>query len=93
MTTRPDQPDLLIQAYGYVHAWLAKDYWTTARIVAELEDSGATMQQVAECFSLAAAALLTDAYEGDRFKAMRLAQVRYSNNAGRQARHLAASPV
>jgi len=86
----PEQTKLLIMAYGYVHAWLAEDYWTIARIVAELEDSGASMVQVAEAFSLAAAALVTDAYGGDRFKAMGLAARRYSANAGRKARNIAA---
>lgn len=86
----PEQTKLLIMAYGYVHAWLAEDYWTIARIVAELEDCGATMVQVAETFSIAAAALLTDAHDGDRFKATALAARRYSTNAGRTARNQAA---
>lgn len=85
----PDQNTVLIIAYGWVHAWLADDYWTVARLMAELEDLGATMQQVAECFSLAAAALLTDA-AGDKYAAMALAARKCSEKVGRRARSHAA---
>lgn len=81
----PDQNTVLIIAYGWVHAWLAEDYWTVARLMAELEDLGATMHQVAECFSLAAAALLTDA-AGDKYAAMALATRKYSEKVSKRAR-------
>jgi hypothetical protein len=83
MTTTPAA--LQTQAYGYIHAWLAEDYWTIARIVAALQDSGATMEQVAETFSLAAASLLTTAC-GTAEAAAALAARRYSGDAARQGR-------
>ena len=61
-----------------------------ARIVAALQDNGATMDQVAETISLAAAALLTDALDGSSVRAAQLVAGRISEAAGRQARHQAA---
>jgi hypothetical protein len=87
---RPDQATLMTMGYGYIHAWLVEDYWTIARIVAALQDNGATMDQVAETISLAAAALLTDALDGSSVRAAQLVAGRISEAAGRQARHQAA---
>jgi hypothetical protein len=89
----PDQNTILIMAYGWIHAWLAEDYWTTGRIRAQLEASGASPGQVAECFSLAAAALLTEAFEGDKLKAMALAARKYSDRVGKTARNRPALSV
>jgi hypothetical protein len=83
----PDQNKILIMAYGWIHAWLAEDYWTTGRIRAQLEASGANPGQVAECFSLAAAALLSEAFEGNKLKAMALAARKYSDRVGKTARN------
>ena len=52
---------LQVWAAAYITAWLDEDFWTAARIAAALQDSGATAGQVAETFSLTAAALLADA--------------------------------
>ena len=60
----PGHETLQPMAGAYIRAWLDKDYWTIARIVAALEDSGATPGQVAETISLAAAAMLTEAHGG-----------------------------
>jgi lambda repressor-like predicted transcriptional regulator len=87
---RPDQATLMTMAYGYIHAWLVEHYWTIARIVAALQDNGATMDQVAETISLAAAALLTDAFGGSSVRAAQLVAGRISETAGRQARYRAA---
>ena len=86
----PDQNTVLIMAYGWIHAWLAEDHWTASQIRAELDASGASPGQVAEWFSLAAAALLSEAFEGDRFKAMAVAARKYSNRVGKTARNRAA---
>jgi len=86
----PDQGKLLVMAYGYMHAWLTEDYATAARIEVTLEDCGATMVQVAQVFSLAAAALATAACDGSAVQAARLAEARYLETAGRQARNPAA---
>lgn len=83
----PDQNTILIMAYGWIHAWLAEDYWTTGRIRAQLEASGASPGQVAECFSLAAAALLSEAFEGDKLEAMALAARKCSDRVGKTARN------
>ena len=87
---RPDQATLMTMAYGYIHAWLAEDYWTIARIVAAMQDSGATMEQVAETFSLAGAALMTDTVGGSSVRAAQLVASRIIETAGRQARTRAA---
>jgi hypothetical protein len=86
----PEQGKLLVMAYGYTHAWLVEDYATAARIEVALEDCGATMVQVAEAFSLAAAALATAACDGSAVQAARLAEARYLETVGRQARNWAA---
>ncbi|GEM_PF-4720997 len=77
--------ELAPMALGYVHAWLAEDYWTIGRISAEL--AGADPERVAETFSVIAASLLTEACGGDCARAALLARRRYSQRAGRQARH------
>jgi len=74
-------------ALGYIYAWLADDYWTVARISAEL--SGADPALVAETFSLMAVPLLTDAFQGDAGKAAALARKSCSKRVGRSARYVA----
>ena len=71
---------------AYIHAWLTEDYWTIAQITLALEASGATWQQVAESFSLAAASLLTDVCGGDSTHAAALAATKAHSDAARQAR-------
>lgn len=61
----PDLPELealKVQAKAQVLAWLDKDFWTMARIMDAVEESGAEGGQVAEVYSLAAASLLADAF-------------------------------
>lgn len=79
---------LQVQAAGYVHAWLAQDFWTIARIADEITRAGYTPAQVAEVFSLFAASLLTEAFAGARSGAAALAAARYGAEAGKQARLL-----
>ena len=74
-------------ALGYIHDWLADDYWTVARISAEL--AGADPELVAETFGLMAVSLLTDAFQGDTGKAAALARKSCSKRVGRAARHAA----
>jgi len=71
---------------AYIHAWLTEDYWTIAQIAVALEASGATWQQVAESFSLAAASLLTDVCGGNSTHAAALAGAKAHADAARQAR-------
>jgi hypothetical protein len=71
---------------AYIHAWLTEDYWTIAQITLALEASGATWQQVAESFSLAAASLLTDVCGGNSTHAAALAATKAHSDAARQAR-------
>ena len=77
--------ELVPMALGYVHAWLAGDYWTIGRIRAEL--AGADPERVAETFSVIAASLLTEACAGDSAKAAVLARRQYSQRVGREARY------
>lgn len=88
----PDLADLAalqVQAQAHILAWLDKDFWTIARIMHELAESGATAEQVAEVYSLAAASLLTDAFGGKRTQAAALTAARLEQDATRQARVLA----
>jgi hypothetical protein len=71
---------------AYIHAWLTEDYWTIAQITRALATSGATWQQVAESFSLAAASLLTDVYGGHSALAAAAAATKAHADAARQAR-------
>jgi hypothetical protein len=78
----------ILQTMGlaYMYAWLAEDYWTIAQIVLALEARGATAQQVAESFGLAAASLVTDMCGADSSHAAVLAYTKASADAARQAR-------
>jgi len=78
----------MLQTMGlaYIHAWLTEDYWTIAQITLALEDSGASWQQVAESFSLAAASLLTDVFGGSSTLAAVAAIGKARTDAARQAR-------
>lgn len=89
MTAEPGT--LQVQALGLIHAWLAEDYWTVARIEAAIEASGATPVQVAQVVSLAAAALLTDAFGGSSLRAEQAAAARYGADAAKQARQVIAA--
>jgi hypothetical protein len=71
---------------AYIHAWLTEDYWTIAQITRALAASGATWQQVAESFSLAAASLLTDVFDGSSTLAAVAAIGKARADAARQAR-------
>ncbi len=82
---------LQVMAYGYIAAWTQQDYWTVARIAAEIEASGASSLAVAEAVTLAAAALLTDALGGSSLAAETVATRRYGKAAARLARELSAS--
>ncbi len=88
MTESPDHGRLQVMALAYIRAWLDEDYWTIARIVVALEEAGATMQQVAETFSLAAASLLTDAHGGRSSRAADHAAARQDDAAAREIRRL-----
>jgi len=79
--------ELAPMALGYIRAWVADDYWTVARISAELSE--ASPELVAVTFSLMAAALLTEASGGDAGKAAALAREACSERVGRYARHAA----
>ncbi len=84
--------ELAPMALAYIHAWLADDYWTVARISAEpsgAELSGVDPELVAGTFSLMAALLLTDAFQGDTGQAAALARKGCSNRVGRAAPHAA----
>jgi hypothetical protein len=78
----------MLQTMGlaYIHAWLTRDFWTIAQITLALEDSGASWQQVAESFSLAAASLLTDVFGGSSTLAAVAAMGKARGDAARQAR-------
>jgi hypothetical protein len=77
---------LQLMALGYIHAWLAEDYWTIAVIDLRLQEMDVTPRQVAESFSLAAASLLTDAYEGSSANAQRMAGRKWRIDAARLVR-------
>jgi hypothetical protein len=77
---------LQTQGLAYIAAWARKDWWTIAQIGLDLDRTGATAQQVAESFSLAAAALLTDMCGGSSTRAAQLAEAAALADAGRQAR-------
>jgi hypothetical protein len=77
---------LQLMALGYIHAWLAEDYWTIAVIDMRLAELDATPREVAESFSLAAASLLTDAYQGSSGNAQRMAARKWRIDAARMAR-------
>jgi hypothetical protein len=77
---------LAVQADALIHAELAEDYWTSARVLAALEDSGATVVQVAQAVALAGAAMLTEAAGGSSLAAERVAAGRYGRDAAAQAR-------
>ena len=87
--TGPTPESLGVQAAALIHAELAQDYWSAARIEAALEDSRATVVQVAEAVALAAAAMLTEALGSAA--AERLAAGRYGRDAAAQARLLGAA--
>lgn len=92
----PDLPEaaaLLVQAKAHILAWLDKDYWTAARIMDAISESGASPEQVAETYSLAGASLLTDAFGGRRGLAATLAAHRLEQDSTRQARVLAGMPA
>jgi hypothetical protein len=72
-------------ALGYVHAWLAEDYWTIRRVRAQL--AGTDPVRVAETFSVIAASLLTETCGGDSAKAAVLARRQYGQRVGREARY------
>ena len=75
-------------AYAYIRAWLDEDYWTIARIQVALEESGATIHQVAEVFSLAGACLLTEAYRGSSHAASDHASGRQDDKVAKRVRSL-----
>jgi hypothetical protein len=75
-------------ALAYIRAWLDEDYWTIARIVVALEEAGATMQQVAEVFSLAGACLLTEAHGGSSYAASGHVSGRQDDRVARRVRAL-----
>ena len=78
----------MLQTMGlaYIHAWLTRDFWTMAHITKAMEEAGATWQQVAESFSLAAASLLTDVFDGRSTLAAAAAATKAHSDAARQAR-------
>ena len=82
----PAPAALQVQAAALIHAWLAEDYWTAARVEAAIADSGATAVQVAQVVSLAAASMLTEAFGGSSLAAERFAADRYGRDAAAQAR-------
>ncbi len=84
----PDLARVEAMAYAYIRAWLDEDYWTIARIVDALEESGATVQQVAEVFSLAGACLLTEAHRGSSHAASGHASGRQDNKVAKRVRAL-----
>jgi hypothetical protein len=86
MTPGAQPGQLQVQALGLIHAWLAKDYWTAARIEAAIEASGASPVQVAQIVSLMAASLLTEVLAGSSLAAERAAADRYGREAAKQAR-------
>jgi hypothetical protein len=90
VTGPPDQETVMVMAYGAIYAWLAEDHWTGMRLQDELARIGATMTQVAECFSLAAAALVSEACDLHNDKARLVAWAKYSQKAGMLARNRAA---
>jgi hypothetical protein len=86
-TGRTANPAMLeTMGLAYIHAWLTGDYWTIAQITLAMEQAGATWQQVAESFSLAAASLLTDVYGGHSALAAAAAATKAHEDAARQAR-------
>ena len=86
----PDHGRVRAMGLAYIRAWLDEDYWTIARIVVALKESGATMQQVAETFSLAAASLLTEAHGGNSHAAADHATARQDDDVAKQVRLLSA---
>lgn len=80
----------MVMAVGLIHCWLANDYWTAARIEHEIDQSCASPVAVAQAVSLAAASMLTDAYDGSSARAEAVAVSRWGRDAGRQARQIAA---
>jgi hypothetical protein len=91
VTGAPAAAALQVQALALVHAWLAEDYWTAARVEAAIEASGATVVQVAQVVSLAAASLLTEAFGGSSLAAERFAADRYGRDVAAQARLVVAA--
>lgn len=87
----PEHGRVRAMALAYIRAWLDEDYWTIARIVVALEESGATVQQVAETFSLAAAALLAEAHGGNSHAAADHATARQDDDVAKQIRLLTAA--
>jgi hypothetical protein len=87
----PQLADLAVQAKAHILAWLDKDYWTAARIMDALAESGATAEQIAEVYSLAAAALLTDAFGGRRGHAATMTAHRLEQDTTRHAQMLVAA--
>jgi hypothetical protein len=93
----PEAQALSVQAKALITAWLDKDYRTIAWIMHAIGEgyggdgtpAADAAQQVAEVMSLAAAALLTDAFGGHRRQAAALAAARLELDATRQARVLA----
>ena len=84
--TTPAYERMQAMALAYIRAWLDEDYWTIARIVVALEESGATMPQVAEVFSLAGACLLTEAHGGSSAQAAGHATGRQDRDVAKQIR-------
>jgi hypothetical protein len=87
-TTTPDETRVQAMAHGYIRAWLDEDYWTIARIVVALQEAGATMEQVAEVFSLVAACLLTEAHGGSSHAASGHVSGRQDDKVAKRVRQL-----
>jgi hypothetical protein len=86
----PAQGRVQVMALAYIRAWLDEDYWTQDQIEAALEESGATMQQVAEVFALMGAKLLTEAHGGNSHRAADHATATQDNDVAKQVRLLSA---
>lgn len=81
-----DRGQVQVWAKAYVEGWLARDDWLMDRIAVAVDGSGASRRQIAEEFSLAAAALLVDACGGDLAGARRVAAGRLAEDVAAQAR-------
>jgi hypothetical protein len=86
VSTPAIRASLQTKALAYIACWLTEDYWTIARIVEGLKESGASAEQVAESFSLAAASLLTDVFGGMPSEAATWAENKALKDACREAR-------
>lgn len=83
------QAGLQVMAETAIHAWVARDFWTSARAEVELADAGVSLDAVVMACCLAAAALLVDACDGSSARAVEVAAERLATDVGRHARLLA----